>query len=349
MIFCRAKPGSRYIAAMRARLRMRMMKMMWMMGMTVSFTVLGCAEKLPEDHVMPVVQAERAFSARSGERGTKAAFLEYLTADATVLDPGPQPGRAYYQVQPDVAGKRTWKPSYAEISASGELGYTAGPYTVAQQDGRLQFGHYAAVWRKQADGAWKVVADGSSQHPPPLQVAEALAYLPAQTGKKPAQVVVAAELRRLEAAERVLLLAWKTRGSAALLEYATDDLRYLPPDALPLQGRGAVQAGLGMRRDELTFRPGGGGVAASGDLGYTYGAATRKAGPSASLEAGGYLRIWRRSARGVWLVALELHTMPARAGGVTKAIMVAPGDLGTEDVEEGEDVEARPVERAVAD
>ena len=38
----------------------------------------------------------------------------------------------------------------------------------------------------------------------------------------------------------------------------------------------------------------------------------RKAGPSAAPEAGGYMRVWRRSERGVWQVALELHTMPRR-------------------------------------
>ena len=53
-------------------------------------------------------------------------------------------------------------------------------------------------------------------------------------------------------------------------------------------------------------------IAASGDLGYSYGAALRKAGPSAAPEAGGYLRVWRRSERGVWQVALELHAMPRR-------------------------------------
>ena len=292
----------------------------WGIGLTLS-VALGCAEKPPDHHVQPIVAAERAFSERSVERGTKAAFLEYLAADATVFGPGPRPGRAFYQVEPDVAGKLAWKPSYAEISVGGDFGYTTGPYTLTQPDGRLRFGHYASVWARQVDG-WKVVIDGGSRHAPPLQVDEKFAYLPAPKGprRSSARVVAAAELRRLEAAERVLLLAWKTRGNAALLEYATDDLRYLPPDAPPLQGRGAVQAGLPGRRDELSFEPGGGGVAPTGDLGYTFGAVTRKAGPSAPLEAGGYLRVWRRSPRGVWQVALELHAMPPRDTGPVPAM-----------------------------
>jgi len=292
----------------------------WTVGIAAA-VVLGCAEKSPEDHVKPVVAAERAFSERSVERGTKAAFLEFLAADATVFGPGPRPGRAYYQDKPDVTGKLAWKPSYAEISSSGDFGYSTGPYTLTEPAGRLRFGHYASVWRRQADGEWKVVAEGITRHAPPLQVDERLTYLPVPKSKRrAAKIVVVAELRRLEASERVLSLAWKTRGSAALLEHATDDLRYLPPDAPPLQGRGAVQAGLLVRREELSFQPGGGDVARAGDLGYTFGELARKSGPSAPVEAGGYLRVWRRSARGVWLVALELHVMPPREGGPVPAM-----------------------------
>ena len=202
---------------------------------------LGCAQKPPGEHVQPIVAAERAFGERSLERGTKAAFLEFLAAESTVFAPGPRPGRAFYQGAPDVAGKLAWKPSYAEMSAGGDFGYTTGPYTLTHADGRLHFGHYATVWHRQGR-AWKVVVEGVTRHAPPLQVNESLTYPP--VAKRAGKVVVAAELRRLEAAERVLLLAWKTRGSAALLEYATDDVRYLPADALPTFSSHAIESRL---------------------------------------------------------------------------------------------------------
>lgn len=278
--------------------------------------LVGCAEKLPESHVLPVVEAERAFSKLSVERGTKAAFLDNLAADAVVFTPGPTAARAYYDSQPDVGAKLAWKPGYAEISRAGDLGFTTGLYTSTRPSGEMRFGHYASVWRKQPGGRWKVVADGGNHHAPPLQVDEQLAFLPApkQTRKKPPQVVVAAERRRLLAAEGILLAAWRQGGNAALLAHATDDVRYLPPEALPVVGRNAVQTALAGRRDELSFAPAGGDLASSGDLGYTYGAVTHKAAPSAPARPGGYLRVWRRSARGVWQVVLELHTVPPTSG-----------------------------------
>jgi ketosteroid isomerase-like protein len=278
--------------------------------------LVGCAEKLPESHVLPVVEAERAFSRLSVERGTKAAFLANLAADAVVFTPGPTAARAYYDSEPDVGSRLSWKPGYAEISRAGDLGFTTGLYTSTRADGEMRFGHYASVWRKQADGRWKVVADGGNHHAPPLQVAEELAFFPAPkaTRKKPPQVVVAAERTRLLAAEGILLAAWRQVGTAALLAHATDDVRYLPPDALPVVGRTAVQTALAGRRDELSFEPAGGDLASSGDLGYTYGALTHKPGPSAPARPGGYLRVWRRSARGVWQVVLELHAVPPTSG-----------------------------------
>ncbi|MBK9757037.1 MAG: DUF4440 domain-containing protein [Nannocystis sp.] len=276
--------------------------------------LVGCAEKLPESHVLPVVKAERAFSERSLERGMKAAFLDNLAVDAVVFGPGPTPGRAYYEAQRDVGARLSWTPSYAEVSRGGDLGYTTGLYTQARADG-TDFGHYVSVWRKQADGRWKVVADGGNQHLPPLQVANKLEFLPAPPKKsKPPVLAVGPELRRMLAAERVLVSAWASSGSAALVAHATADLRYLPPDALPVVGRAAVEATLSVGRETMSFTPMGGDIAASGELGYSYGAATRKAGPDAESESGGYLRVWRRSARGVWQVALELHAMPRRQG-----------------------------------
>lgn len=283
--------------------------------LTVALLV-GCAEKLPESHVLPVVEAERAFSGRSLERGAKAAFLDVLAPQSIVLDPGPQPGRQHYEAQKDVGARLSWVPGYAEVSRGGDMGYTTGLYTRSQAEG-TSFGQYATVWRKQADGTWKVVIDGGNRHAPPLQVAGKLEFLPAPAKVKrkdrPQPLAVGPELRRLQAAEVVLNSAWATGGSQALVAHGTLDLRYLPPDAPMVSGRAAVEATLTTRQDTLSFTPTGAEIAASGDLGYSYGEADRKAGPSAPTEAGGYLRVWRRSERGVWQVALELHSMPAPA------------------------------------
>jgi len=279
--------------------------------LALAFGIIGCAAKLPQDHVLPLVEAERAFSRESAEQGIKAAFLDHLAADAVVLGPGPIPGRAHYAAQPDAGPRLTWEPSYAEVSRSGDFGYTTGPYRLTRPDGKTRFGHFVSVWQKQ-DKRWRVVVDGGIDHLPPLQVSEPLTYAPAPAPAPAPAIDFTAELRRLMAADEALISAWTGPGSQALLAHATDDIRYLLPDNFPLSGRGAVQANLAVSREAMSFEPTGAGLASSGDLGYTHGRATRKLGPDAPLLRGGYLRVWRRSAAGVWQVALELHTMPPR-------------------------------------
>jgi ketosteroid isomerase-like protein len=275
----------------------------------------ACAEKLPEAHVLPLVEVERGFSHVSADRGVKAAFLEHMADQAVVFRPGPVPGPAYFRDHADPGGVLTWDPSYAEVSSDRALGYTTGPYTYRLPSGEVRYGHYVSVWRKQQGGAWKLVADGGNHHPPPLQVAERFEYWPLPAGQgTPTPIDATSEWVRLQAAEKALISAWSGagRGSLALIEFATADIRYFPPDALPVAGRGAVQTALAGRQDEVTFTPTGGAIAGTGDLAYTFGDATRKPGKDAPVEVGGYLRLWRRSREGVWQVALELTSIGPR-------------------------------------
>lgn len=270
---------------------------------------ISCAEKLPEAHVLPLVEAERAFNHDAADRGVQAAFLQHLADEAIVFRPGPVSGQNFYRNHPDRGGALTWDPSYAEISEAGDLGYTLGPYEARTAAGDLRHGHYVSVWRRLKGGKWRVVIDGGNHHPPPLQVAETFEYRPAVTGRgTPTAIDTASEWVRLQAAEKALIAALSEtgRGAPALLQFAAPDIRYFPQGSNPVRGRGAVEASLLGQKDILSFEPAGGSIAETGDLAYTFGKATRKAGEKAQTRSGGYLRIWRRSGDGVWQVILEL-------------------------------------------
>lgn len=275
--------------------------------------LVACAEKLPEAHVLPLVEAERAFSHDASDRGIRSAFLEHLAVEAIVFRPGPVPGPAFFRDHPDKGGALSWDPSYAEVSEGRDLGFTLGPYEARTTAGEVHYGHYVSVWRKQKDDRWRVVIDGGNRHPPPLQVAERFDYRPAQANRgTPTAIDTASEWVRLQAAEKALIaaLAETGRGSLALLQFAAPDIRYFPPDSFPVAGRGAVETALIGRKDVVTFEPSGGGIAITGELAYTFGKATRKAAELAPVVDGGYLRVWRRSGGGVWQVALELTSVP---------------------------------------
>ena len=62
---------------------------------------------------------------------------------------------------PDV--KLSWTPTLVEAAKSGDLGFSSGTYEFSFKDpsGKTvsDKGKYVTVWKKQADGSWKVVRD----------------------------------------------------------------------------------------------------------------------------------------------------------------------------------------------
>src|SRR3990167_7633405 len=127
----------------------------------------------------PVVAAERAFAADGYALGIKKSFLAHMAPDAIVIQPEPTSAREAFEAAPDGSPtdpKLEWWPTWAGISASGDLGFTTGPYAFAGK----RRGHYFTIWKKQPDGRWKWVFDGGvgSDASAAPAAGGAVAYLP---------------------------------------------------------------------------------------------------------------------------------------------------------------------------
>jgi len=63
----------------------------------------------------------------------------------------------------------TWKPIGADISSSGDLGYTYGTFEFRSKDANgkpvVSHGKYTSIWKRQKDGTWKVVLDMGNASP----------------------------------------------------------------------------------------------------------------------------------------------------------------------------------------
>jgi uncharacterized protein (TIGR02246 family) len=116
-----------------------------------------------------VREADAAWS-RVTEAGDLEGHLSYLLDDATILAPN----------QPMLSGKDAiremmtgifampgfslkWQPTKAEAARSGDIAYSIGTYEFSFNgpDGAATTdrGKYSTVWKKQADGSWKVSID----------------------------------------------------------------------------------------------------------------------------------------------------------------------------------------------
>ena len=53
----------------------------------------------------------------------------------------------------------SWKTTRVETAKSGDMAYLIGTYEMTMKDGSKDKGKYCEVWKKQADGKWKVTTD----------------------------------------------------------------------------------------------------------------------------------------------------------------------------------------------
>ena len=93
------------------------------------------------------------------------ASVSYYADDASLLPPNAPIAeskdaiRAVWKglLMPGVSV--SWKPSKVEVARSGDLAYLRGTYQVAMKGKTEDTGKLIEVWKKQADGNWKVAAD----------------------------------------------------------------------------------------------------------------------------------------------------------------------------------------------
>lgn len=273
---------------------------------------------MANDALHPAAQiaaAEIAFARQSVDHGLNSAFAANFADDAVDFAPLPRENaRQYYVDQPNPPVVLDWYPAYTLAAASGDFGLSTGPFTLTDPSGKRPsaHGHYISIWRKQADGQWKVVIDGGTTHP---------ALQPAIPALDPAQVPV----NQLSAPEK-----WQGGGIEELVaadidfsersvqagivqafrEKAAGNVRLYRDGAAPLQGRDKALAFLEQFDGDWRWEPKGSGIASSGDLGFTYGVSTRTVADG--VEQGAYLRVWQRTANGWQVILSRDNPVPPR-------------------------------------
>lgn len=133
--------------------------------------------------VLQLLELETKFADAVASGGGKA-FASWFADDAVSLSNGRPPvmGKAAIAAQAQWDPKNyqlTWVAQGAQMGPSNDMGFTWGHYDAASKDRNGQpvktSGRYFTVWRRLADGSWKVAMDASAEEPP---AAEACCTLP---------------------------------------------------------------------------------------------------------------------------------------------------------------------------
>ena len=130
----------------------------------------GCAKKADVEAERAALRQADADWAKTVAEKNADAFAAFCTADGVIMPPntpavnGTDAIRTWVTTTMAMPGFAvTWEPTSAEVAASGDIGYTLGSFTyqMTMPDGSTMndSGKYATIWKKQADGTWKVAVD----------------------------------------------------------------------------------------------------------------------------------------------------------------------------------------------
>lgn len=269
----------------------------------------------PDGDVQALVDAERGFARMAQTTSINEAFLEHMADDAILFRPTPVNGKEFFKAKtPNPGPWLLWYPSYAELSGSGDLGWTTGPWEFhpAKDKPAVAWGHFATVWQKQPSGKWRVLLDEGHSCATPPQDSLAWARLPGTLkDNEPITLVEFQQATKtLMDTDQGYSNALATKGvEGALAAYADDDVRLLREDKPWFQGAAAAGKALEHEWDAgakaWDVKPGG--ISKSGDLAFTYGIVTLGEKAKDSPDGRKVFRIWRRKPGGSdWKLALDV-------------------------------------------
>jgi uncharacterized protein (TIGR02246 family) len=148
--------------------------------MKTKFVLAGCLALLSLTLVCPAPAAdtklEQALRDLDAQWSTAAASkdldktVSYYSEDAIVMPPNASRATtkeairsAWKEMLTSPGAAISWKATKVEVAKSGDLAYVSGTYeeTTTDASGKpvKDRGKYVEIFKKQADGTWKVVAD----------------------------------------------------------------------------------------------------------------------------------------------------------------------------------------------
>jgi len=123
-----------------------------------------------------LLQTDFDFAKASMENGAAEAFNMYLDDNAMQMSGGSYPLMGRAKIYESMKGYKgdydlLWEPQDGNVSKSADMGWTWGlsTFVVKNEDGTKKeyYGKYLNVWKKQADGSWKVLVDIGNENPAP--------------------------------------------------------------------------------------------------------------------------------------------------------------------------------------
>ncbi|HKO81956.1 MAG TPA: nuclear transport factor 2 family protein [Chitinophagaceae bacterium] len=262
----------------------------------------------PNAALQSLVNAEKAFAQTSKDKSTNDAFSAFMSDSGFIFQAGPVLGKKFWMEAEQGTDLLTWEPVFADVSSSGDLGYTTGPweFRAKRNDANpVAGGYYVSVWKKERND-WKVALDIGISYPLALSQNEAFHFSSPATRSKLNDSKISK--KELLEKEQQFINEQTNSGWSAYNKFITAGTRIYRPGSFPFITTEQKNKLFSETDKKFSYHAIDAIVASSGDLGYVYGKAMieiTKDGNTKSLN-GNYLRIWKKEKDTNWKIALDL-------------------------------------------
>jgi ketosteroid isomerase-like protein len=250
-----------------------------------------------QNNLVSLIRAEKDFAAYSVSHNTKAAFLKYLDSTGVVFENGnPVNGIEAWNKKEVRQGILNWHPQFAEISASGNLGYTTGPWTFQPKtitDSIVARGQYATVWHLDKEGNWKFLVDLGINETPIADIKEV------EEINVNLKTYFPIDLSSLLKAEKAFIRQFNKDKIKAYKQCLSKKTVLNRNRHLPATRAEELANSISETPAEIKFQVDHSGISNSGDLGFVYGTSLYKD------KKENYLRVWRRENHD-WKIAMDV-------------------------------------------
>ena len=206
-----------------------------------------------------------------------------------------------------------WEPEFMDISGSRDFGISTGPWEAQEyrpNTSPVSTGYFLTVWKKQSDGAWKVILDAGSTTPAPPGNNHTFSF-PAGADKavlNPGKENIESLSKELSDKEKQNLTVWKNNPvTSTYTSFLAPNVRMQLNGHLPTTNADTIKVWIGQLDKTLSWKSVGAGAASSGDLGFTYGLLEISGDPKGT--KGHYVRIWRKRPGTNWNIVLEMISL----------------------------------------
>jgi ketosteroid isomerase-like protein len=246
-----------------------------------------------------LIKAEKDFAAYSVANSTKEAFLKFLDSNGLVFDKGKAVnGIESWTKREKRPGILNWHPQLAEISASGDFGYTTGPWTFQPtiNDSVVARGQYTTVWHIDKYGEWKFLVDLGVSNTP---VSPATEIKKINITKQSAEATPIPHISPLVAVENDFLKLFAENKSKAYKKYLSKESILNRNGQTPAVTLSDQQLIIDSTSSSIQYTMDGWAISPGQDIGYVYGTIVLNG------KTDNYQRIWRKEKTG-WKIALEV-------------------------------------------